>query len=214
MKLRLEQLTNLRFYILEGVAQAATYWGMYAAKALSGQASVQKTVSAVQASLGRQGATAQHDIAFLNESHQSYGTSQRKIAQVLSVSIRTVNRNLSYTVRENIGLPHIPRVQIAIHDPRYNAAFLGRDTDAIATLNLIHPPGSSRVYRLYPCVYQTDIELINTRWQARKYKRYLSTKCRQKQVAGVQDYHLKNLSMEKSVDNAGGGDTMKAKTDQ
>lgn len=204
VKLRLEELSNLRFYILEGVAKAAQHWGMYAAKATFGEAFVQKTASAVQSSLGRQGATERRSFLFLNSSYQSYATGQAKIAQVLGVSIRTVNRNLSYTVRENTGLPHIPRVQIAIHDPRYNAAFLGRDTDAIADLNLIHPPGSSRVYRLYPCVYQTDIELINTRWQARKYKRYLSAKCRQKQVAGGRMEDLKNLSIQNPVENAGG----------
>lgn len=211
VRLRLEQLQDIRFHLIDGVTKAAIHWGTRTAKATVSKASIQKTVNAVQSSLDRQGAIGQRRIIFLNSSHQSYATSQAKIGEVLNLSLRTINRNLSWFERFKAGLPEIPRVQLAIHAPEYDAAFLGKDTDAMAALNLIHPPGSSRTYRLYPCIYRSEAEVVNTRWQARKYKRFLSAKCRQNQVAGGIDYHLKNLSMEEGIVACGevtGGDTM------
>lgn len=211
VRLRLEQLQDIRFHLIDGVTKAAIHWGMRTAKVTSSKASIQKTVNAVQTSLDRQGAIGQRRIVFLNSSHQSYATSQAKIGEVLNLSLRTINRNLSWFERFKAGLDEIPRVQLAIHAPEYDAAFLGKDTETISALNLIHPPGSSRTYRLYPCVYRSVAEIVNTRWQSRKYKRFLSAKCRQIQVAGGIDYHLENLSMEEGIVACGevpGGDTM------
>lgn len=211
VRLRLEQLQDIRFHLIDGVTKAATHWAMRTAKATVNKASIQKTVNAVQSSLDRQGAIGQRRIVFLNSSHQSYATSQAKIGEVLNLSLRTINRNLSWFERFKAGLDEIPRVQLAIHAPEYSAAFLGKDTEVISALNLIHPPGSSRTYRLYPCIYRSNAEVVNTRWQARKYKKFLSAKCRQNQVAGGIDYHLKNLSMQEKIVACGkvpGGDTM------
>jgi hypothetical protein len=208
VKLRLEQLSNLRFHVLEGVAKAACEWGFRSARATSQKALILRTQSVVQASLDRLGAIGQRKMVFLNSSYLPYGSSQAKIAKVLGVSIRTVNRNLSWFTRLNAGLPSIPRVQLAIHAPEYNAAFLSKDWQSISALHLIHPPGSSRAYRLYPCLYKTDIELKNQRWARRKYKEFLSENPQISPVAGGEITISKTYSGEQPVENSRGGDTM------
>lgn len=215
VKIQLEQLCNLRFHILEGIVKAASQWGLHAASTMSTQGNIQKTVRAVHTSLGRLGVLGQREFVFLNSTHQSYGSSQAKFKEVLGVSIRTINRNLSALTRLAKQLLPIPRVQICIHDPIYDCVFLGRDTESMSALKLIHPPGSTRTYRLYPCIYQTsDIELVNQRWARRKYKQYLSNERRFLGVAGGERAISKSYETGTAHKDGRGGDTMKAKTDQ
>lgn len=215
VKIQLEQLCNSRFHILEGIVKAANQWGLRAASTVSTKDCLQKTIRAIQTSLSRVGALGQRKFVFLNSTHQSYGSSQKKIGEAANVSIRTVNRNLCPLVRLANQLKPIPRVQVCIHNPIYDCVFLGRDTESMSALKLIHPPGSTRTYRLYPCVYQVgDIELVSQCWARRKYKQCLSQESRFLAVAGGERGISKSYGMETAPKKGRGGDTMKAKMDQ
>lgn len=194
VKLQLFQLSNLRFYCYEGEVKAASFRGHCAAKTPLQRESVKMTETVVLNSLKCAGSTGQRIFLFLNSFYTAYGSSQATVAKVLQVSERTINRNLSSAQRAKACLDPISRVQILITDPTYSALYLSRCRDAIASAKLLHPPGSSRVYRCYPCIYDSHLWLRPQRTARRKYKFLLSQNPPIFGSRGADSGHLKNLS--------------------